>query len=393
MENKISKTKKLIIIAISMVAVAAVLIFVIISLNKKSDLDTGENDVTSTENNNLGGNAGTDKVVMADNNTEGGEQTSDKAPITEDNTSEDTMSGDKSTDEEPTPTAIVEADPITVTLGEYQGIKTEYSPVVISDSDIDKQLDSLRSEHTDIINMPTRPFEKGDMAIVTYEGKVDGKLIQELYGVCFQDILGRGMLPDTFEDEIIGRKIGDTFTISMDYPEDFTDIPEVAGKTVVFDVSLVDGFIFYTPEIDDAFIKENTEYSTVDEYKTETKAALQKEQDDIAYEAAVKELKKKIIENSAFTGPIDTEIKKQYVRSINELNNQYQEEYGIDAATYYQIFYGISPEEYTASVMEDAEIEVKYSYILQTIANEKGITVEEADKTILESAVIEGMER
>lgn len=393
MENKNSKTKKLIIIAIGMIVVAAVLVFVIISLNKKDAPDTEINDISSTEN---------DKIVTADNQaadgkqSSGDNQTSDKTPVAAgdtDNTSEDNMSGDKSNDEEPTPTAAVEADPITVTLGEYQGIKAEYSPVVISDSDIDKQLDSLRSEHTDIINMPTRPFEKGDMAIVTYEGKVDGKLIQELYGVCFQDILGRGMLPDVFEDEIIGRKIGDTFTISMDYPEDFTDIPEVSGKTVVFDVSLVDGFIFYTPEIDDAFIKENTEYSTVDEYKTETKAALQKEQDDIAYKAAIKELKKKVIENATFAGPVDNEIKKQYVRSINELNNQYQEEYGIDAATYYQIFYGISPEEYTSSVREDAEIEVKYSYILQTIADEKGITVEEADKIILESAVIEGMER
>ena len=393
MENKNSKTKKLIIIAIGMIVVAAVLVFVIISLNKKDAPDTEINDISSTEN---------DKIVTADNQaadgkqSSGDNQTSDKTPVAAgdtDNTSEDNMSGDKSNDEEPTPTAAVESDPITVTLGEYQGIKVEYSPVIITDSDIDKQLDSLRSEYTDIINMPARPFEKGDMAIVTYEGKVDGKLIQELYGVCFQDVLGRGMLPDVFEDEIIGRKIGDTFTISMDYPEDFTDIPEVAGKTVVFDVSLVDGFIFYTPEINDAFIKENTEYSTVDEYKTETKAALQKEQDDIAYKAAIKELKKKVIENAMFAGPVDNEIKKQYVRSINELNNQYQEEYGVDAATYYQIFYGISPEEYTASVMEDAEIEVKYSYILQTIANEKGITVEEADKIILESAVIEGMER
>lgn len=378
MDKNNSNKKILIIACCAMVLVAVVLIIVIVGINKN---DKPENPVTDPAANNT--DISSQPIVK--------DEIAPKATVvpaysdpTEEITATSAPSDYTTSDDE---------EKIVVTLGEYEGIKVTCNPVVISDSDIDNLLNELKGEYSDIIDMPDRPFENGDMAVVTYEGRVDGQLIRELYAVCLQVILGRGVLPDDFEKEIIGRKKGDTFTISMDYPKDFTELPEVAGKTVVFDVSLVDGFIFYTPEIDDAFIKENTEYSTVDEYKTETKATLQKEQDDIAYKAAIKELKKKVIENATFAGPVDNEIKKQYVRSINELNNQYQEEYGIDAATYYQIFYGISPEEYTASVMEDAEIEVKYSYILQTIANEKGITVEEADKIILESAVIEGMER
>ena len=231
-----SKTKMLIIIACGMLAIVAVLIVIIISVNKKDEPQTD--------------GINTDNTVINTENIITGEADGEKIATTP-------VSDDKAAEQDtPTPTETVVAEPITVTLGEYQGIKVNYSPVIITDSDIDAQLNSLRSEYTDIIDMPDRPFEKGDMAIVTYEGKVDGKLIQELYGVCFQDILGRGMLPDVFENEIIGRKKGDIFSVNMDYPEDFKEIPEVAGKTVVFEISLVDGFIFYTPEIDDAFIKE-----------------------------------------------------------------------------------------------------------------------------------------
>ena len=368
-----SKTKMLIIIACGMLAIVAVLIVIIISVNKKDEPQTDgintDNTVINTENI-ITGEADGEKIATT--------------PVSDDKASEQ---------DTPTPTKTVAADSITVTLGQYQGIKVDYSPVIITDSDIDAQLNSLRSEYTDIIDMPDRPFEKGDMVIVTYEGKLEGKLIQELYGVCFQDILGRGMLPDVFENEIIGRKKGDTFSISMDYPEDFKEIPEVAGKTVIFDVSLVDGFIFYTPEIDDAFIKENTEYSSLEEYKTKTKAELQKIQDDIAYEASIMEIKKIVVGNASFEGPIDSEIKKQYVLQINKLNSQFQEEYGIDVAEYYEWFYGIPAEQYTASVMNDVTTETKYNYILQQIAAEKGITTEEADKLVFDSAVIEGMER
>ena len=386
MKSGNSKTKILIISACSMLVVAVVLIIVIINLNKEKEPLSDVNDITSLGQNAVSTDVEKDSSSAVSNQVTGTVDGNESSPASE---------GQSAEAETPTPnlTETAEVEPIIVTLGEYTGIKVDYSPVIITDSDIDSQLDSLRSEYTEIVDMPDRPFEKGDMAIVTYEGKVDGKLIKELYAVCLQVILGRGMLPDDFENEIIGRKKGDKFTVSMDYPDDFTDIAEVAGKTVVFDVSLVDGFIFYDPEIDDKFISEATGYSTVEEYRSKTKEAMQKEQDDIAYAAAMRELKNKVTENATFSGPIDTEIKKQYVLRINELNTQYQEEYGVDAATFYQIFYGISPENYTASVMADVTVEVKYNYVLKQIAADKNISLEEADQFILDSAVIEGLKK
>lgn len=373
-----SNKKIMIIAACSMALIAIILIVVIVGVNKKDKLENMSTD-PATNNTDI-----TSQPLVMDETDQLPSAVPEDGDLTEEIIVTSLPSGDTVPDDE---------EKITVILGDYEGIKVSYKPIMVTDDDIEKMLNKLKSEYSDIIDMPDRPFENGDMAVVTYEGRVDGKLIQELYGVCFQDILGRGMLPDVFEDEIIGRKKGDKFTIKMDYPENFKELPEVAGKTVVFDVSLVDGFIFYTPDITDEFIKEATGYATVEEYRTETKTALQNEQNDIAYASAIKELKNKVIEKTTITGPIDDEIKMEYVKRLNELNTQYQKDYSLDAATYHKVFYGISPEEYTASIMSDVTTDVKYNYILQRLAEEKSVSVEEADKIILESAVIEGLER
>ena len=75
------------------------------------------------------------------------------------------------------------------------------------------------------------------------------------------------------------------------------------------------------------------------------------------------------------------------------MNNQYQEEYGIDAATYNELVYGVSTEEYVASVMTEVALDVKYDYILKQIAENENVSIEEAGKMILDSAIIEGLER
>ena len=333
-KNKDRKT--LIIITCCLVAIIAILVVVIIILNNDKSPSNGNENI-STE-------------VIANNSAQ-------SIDVDKDNKEEDKAISE--TTPEPTeivtstPTSTeVPAEPIVVTLGDYKGIEADYSSVIITDKDIDRTLNQLKSEYTEIVDMPERPFEPGDMAIVTYKGMVDGNVIDDLYVICLQVVLGRGSLPDEFEKEIIGRRKEDTFTVELDYPEEYERIPEVAGKTVVFEVELVDGFVFDIPEINNEFISRVTQYSTVDEYRTSTMLELQKEQDDIAYEAAVDEIRHKVVENASFSGPIDDEIKKKYVLRINALNTQFQQDYMMDAANYYNLFYDIPTEQYTASVMD-----------------------------------------
>lgn len=346
-----SKKNVLIIVASVMAIVAIALMVVIIALkNDDTDGDVIENDVTITPTLTVEQPTATDSVTPT--------QTVDKLT------------------EKPTDAVTTE---IQFTLGEYKGLKASYSPNTITDSDIDINLKLLQEENSTVIDLPDRPFEVGDLAIVTYVGRVDGIVIDELYVDSLQVILGNNMVPAVMEEKIIGAKIGDMFEVNIDYPSDFTALKEIAGKTVTFTVELITGFTYYEPDITDSFIKENTDYSSVSEYRTKEKERLQSLENERAEEAVLDSLKRQVVDNCTFPSSIDNQVKRNYVLKLEEENNSLQETYMVDADTYYQYVYGYEPGEYAKKLMDSINYDTKYNYALDEIAKKEGIEVTEAE--------------
>ncbi len=384
MSDKFLKNKVMISVIIGLLVVVLALVIVIFVINKEDISQMGDNEtsdilteITNIENNDVNSNESespTSTIESEDNDVSGDLNASD--------TSMEKHTGKDDSDESNTDKTII------VTLGEYRGIVPEYKPEMVSDETIDTMLKKLQSDNTEIVNLPDRPFEKGDMAIVSFWGKVEDSRIDELSGVCLQVIVGSGTMFEKIEDEIVGKRIGDMFHVDIDYPESYTAIPAVSGKTVDFTIELVDGFMFEKPEITDEFISKVTEYKTIDEYKTKEKEKLQKEADDKAYREMLIDLKRKVVENCTFSGPIDSGINEQYVLKLKSENDTYMEQYYMDAATYYSLVYGMTQEEYQDSLMDEIELQVKYDYVLEEIAKQEGISKEEAEKLVTESAVI-----
>ncbi|MBR4781322.1 MAG: FKBP-type peptidyl-prolyl cis-trans isomerase [Lachnospiraceae bacterium] len=346
-----SKKNVLIIVASVMAIVAIALMVVIIALkNDDTDGDVIENDVTITPTLTVEQPTATDSVTP-------------------------TQTVDKPT-EKPTDAVTTE---IQFTLGEYKGLKASYSPNTITDSDIDNNLKLLQEENSTVIDLPDRPFEVGDMAIVTYVGRVDGIVIDELYVDSLQVILGNNMVPTVMEEKIIGAKIGDMFEVNIDYPSDFTALKEIAGKTVTFTVELITGFTYYEPDITDSFIKENTDYSSVSEYRTKEKERLQSLENERAEEAVLDSLKRQVVDNCTFPSSVDNQVKRAYVLKLDEENNSLQETYMVDADTYYQYVYGYEPGEYAKKLMDSINYDTKYNYALDEIAKKESIEVTEAE--------------
>lgn len=387
MGNKSSKTKILVISAVCLIVVIVALVIVIVCINKDNESNTNSvNTVTSD--------------TIDDTNTDADNNSNPEITKSVIEDGPDDITSSLASDPSPTESA---KETVSVTLGEYKGIKVNYSPVIITDEDIDNRLNSLKSEYTYAVDMPDRPFENGDIAIVTYRGIADNMVIDDLYVVGLQVVLGKGYMPENFENEIIGRKIGDTFTLDIDYPED-SNVIEAAGKTVHFDVELEDGFIFEIPEINDEFINEVTEYSTVEEYRTSTKEEMQKEQNDIAYDNAIHDLKTRITDNCIYSESINDEIKKEYVLRLNSENAQYQDAYMMDAATFYEYYYGIPASEYSSMLMDEVTMSVKFTYALDEIIKAEGIDKanpnadriklrELAEQFVIDSAIIDGLDK
>ncbi len=354
-----SKNKILIIIASVFVVVAVVLVVVIAKISNDSDKPE------------------TDTITDVTGQVENPSPT--EADIT---TKPDQDVINNSTEKDPDDIKTTDADLQDNTefiLGEYKGLKAEYSPVIITESDIDFNLQLLQDENSNVADLPDRPFESGDLAIVTYDGRVDGVEIREFYVECIQVILGNNMIPAAMEDKIIGARVGDVFDVDVDYPSDYTALKEVAGKTVNFRVELIDGFTYSVPDITDTFIKENTEYSSVSEYRTKELERLQALENEKAEEAVAFSLKKQVVNNCTFPSSIENQVKKQYVIQLNEDNDAAMENYLMDADTYYQYVYGYEPGEYAKKLMDSINYDTKYNYALDEIAKKEGIEVTDAE--------------
>ncbi len=355
MSDKSSKNKILIISAVCMVAIIAVLVIAIVMLNKDKDNDntekpTGvlaENDANITK---IPDNDSKSDVQNGDEITSSPEATPSQSPDTETKTSED---ADNS---------------ISVVLGDYSGLKAEYKPVIITDSDIDSALEQLRKEATHTKNLPDRAFENGDMAILTFTAYLDGKEVDELSGSGLQDTIGSGIMPEEVDNEIIGKKIGDKFEKDFDYPESFDALPSVAGKTVHFVFELIDGFYYDVPEANDDFIKSNTSYSSVEEYRTKEKERLQEEADKKAEEELENDIKKQLIAVCEFSDKLYDMAKLEYVNKIQDELTMIANEYYIDPEYYYYYEYGMTLEEYQKSLMESVKLDVLSRYALDEIA-------------------------
>ncbi len=273
------------------------------------------------------------------------------------------------TDEPVTPVVTaqpVETESAKANLGVYKGIKAIYSPREITDEDVDKELEQLQKDNSYFIDLPDRTLKSGDLVVATLNAFIDNYYHEDISVYCYQAVLGEGSLPDFIEEVIIGSKPGKYVDAFYTYPDDFEN-KEIAGKTVQYNIELLAGYEYYIPEITDAFIRENSEYSTVAAYKSGTKEKLQEKENERAHDETLESIKNTLIDNCSYSGDMDYEIKKAYVLKTQEYNAE-AEEYGYpDAATMYMYEYYMSAEEYQNMVKSEAEFEVKYQLALDEI--------------------------
>lgn len=397
-----SKKKIMIAVVAGLVVIAAVLILVIIKIKNGSD-DPADTSASVNE----------EKLPEKSSDTEGTITGEDITPASGSNISDPVAAGNEgSEDVDPTPADSDDetvdqnkknetSSDIAITLGEYKGIKAEYSPLEVTDEIIAEKLKALQKENSWYVDLPEREFETEDMAIVTMNVFIDGIYQEEFSVYCIQDIIGSGLMPDFIDAEIIGKHKGEYFDIYRDYPEDYSDIPEMAGKNVRYNIELVDGFTLYVPELTDAFIREHTKYTSIDACYTDMKKDLQTEEDQKAEDEMKESVRSSLLDTCSFSGSIEDEIRKCYVQKLQEENALYTENYFMDAASYYNLVYGMNIADFQGMLMDRAEKEVKYGYILDEIVKLENLETafpglskielrEKAEELIIESADITG---
>ena len=160
-----------------------------------------------------------------------------------------------------------------VVVTEYKGLTATKNAIEITDEAVDAEIESVRKRNARTIDITDRAVENGDNVIFDFDGYVDGVAFEGGKAEKHDLLIGSGNFIPGFEDQIIGKNIGENFDVVVTFPEDY-HADELAGKEAVFKCYIHEIKKSEMPEFDDEFVKDVSEFDTVDEYKASVKANL-----------------------------------------------------------------------------------------------------------------------
>ena len=171
-----------------------------------------------------------------------------------------------------------------VTLGEYKGVEVEKVSAEVADSDVDAELEAARHKNGRLITVEDRPVADGDNTVIDFKGFIDGKAFDGGEGIDYPLTIGSHSFIDTFEEQLVGKNIGEECEINVTFPEEY-HAAELAGKPATFKVTVKEIKVKELPELDDEFAGEVSEFDTLDEYKKDIEAKiLERKQKEAASE-------------------------------------------------------------------------------------------------------------
>ena len=180
-------------------------------------------------------------------------------------------------------TALVAVRP-EVILGEYKGIEVEKADASVTAEDVEAELKKVQEQNARLLNVEDRPVADGDKTVIDFEGFADGKPFDGGKAEDYDLTIGSHSFIDTFEEQLIGRNIGEECEVNVTFPEEY-HAPELAGKPATFKVTVKEIKVKELPALDDEFAGEVSEFETMDEYKKDIEAKiLERKQKEAATE-------------------------------------------------------------------------------------------------------------
>jgi trigger factor len=256
----------------------------------------------------------------------------------------------------------------------YKGIEAEKPNAEVTDEDVEKDLKAKQEANAREISVEDRAAKEGDVTTIDFEGFTDGVAFEGGKGEDYDLELGSGSFIPGFEDQIVGHNVGDAFDVNVTFPEEYAE--ELAGKDAVFKVTVKAIKEKQLPELDDEFVKDVSEFDTLDELRADIRKTLTEQREKSA---------KSTFENAVYdklSELVDGEIPDvMYDKAVDNMISEFR--YNIESQ-------GMPFDKYIAAIgmTEDsirnmyrprAEKDVKIELALAKIAALEGIEATEED--------------
>lgn len=268
-----------------------------------------------------------------------------------------------------------------LTISKYKNVEVEQveKPQEITDDDVKASIQAELESHATEKVITDRAVANGDTAVIDFAGTLDGVAFEGGTAEDYSLTIGSGVFIPGFEDSVIGHNVGDTYDWNGSFPEEYGNA-ELAGKAVVFKITVKSIVQQELPKLDDKFVKTVSEKSkTVKEYKKEIKEKLTEEAQRTYEESLETEVWKQVLEN--------TEVKKYPEKEVKKISDTLIQQYK-DVMEYYQVSYedfiseqmNTTVEEFEAQIKEASKGSMKQVLVTEAIAEKENIKLD--DKTL-----------
>ncbi len=260
-----------------------------------------------------------------------------------------------------------------VELGQYKGVEVEKVQALVTEDDVEKEINNVAEKSARLITVEDRGIEKGDIADIDFEGFIDDEPFEGGKASSYTLEIGSGSFIAGFEDQLMGAKPGDDVEVNVTFPEDYGN-KDLAGKAALFKVIINDVKMKELPVLDDEFAKDVSEFDTFEEYKQDIRKKLTETAEHKAKHETEDRVINKVTENATVEIP-DVMIEKHIDTLVRDFDSRLRYQ-GLDLEKYLNIM-GMGYIDFRSQFEKRAEAEVKSQLVLDAVCKAENVQANE----------------
>lgn len=262
-----------------------------------------------------------------------------------------------------------------VTLGEYKGIEFEKKTVNVTEEDVMEEIDKVREQNSRMLTIDDRATQDGDTVLIDFDGYVNGEQFEGGKAEDYTLVLGSHSFIDNFEDQLIGKNIGDEVEVNVTFPEQY-QAKELQGKLALFKVKIKEIKVKELPEVDDEFAQDVSDFETLADYKEDVKKKLTESKEAALQREKEETVITKIIDNAQMDIPepmVDAQTRQMTQEFAQRIQSQ-----GLSLEQYMQ-FTGLTPQKMVDELKPQALRRIQSRLVLEAVVAAENIEASEED--------------
>lgn len=262
-----------------------------------------------------------------------------------------------------------------VTLGKYKDLSIEVEGYKIPDDAFKKSLDNLLEQSAVLEIVTDRKTKADDIVVFDFEGYSNGEKIEHGDAKNYTLDLAHSSFIPGFAEQLVDKALGEDFDINVTFPEEYHE-KKLAGQPAVFKCKINEIKKKVMPELNDEFAQKVGNFKTVEDLKADIQSYLDKQKEDIDRTNSEKAVFEKVVEG------VKVDIQQSMIdRETDQLVAEYKQKLEMQGFTWEQALEAQGYDNIIKDLKEDAAVRVKNSLVIDKIAKEEKISIEQKDFT------------